>query len=113
MRVYSDLAEGISAVSFGWYGLTCFFSKAMVAEFERWRLPTLRILTGTLQIAAGVGLILGHFFSRPVLLVSAGGLAAMMFCALLARLRVRDHPYAALPAFSLMVLNLFIVFSAF
>jgi hypothetical protein len=35
-----------------------------------------------------------------------------MFCALLARLRIRDHPYAALPAFSLMVLNLFIAFSA-
>lgn len=112
MRVYVDFAEAISAVSFGWYGLTCFFSKGMVAEFERWRLPALRILTGTLQLAASVGLILGHFFSRPVLFVSAGGLALMMFCALLARLRIRDHAYAALPAFALMVLNLFIVFSA-
>ena len=112
MRVYVDFAEAISAVSFGWYGLTCFFSKAMVAEFDRWRLPALRILTGTLQIAASVGLILGHFLSRPLLLFSAGGLAIMMFCALLARLRIRDHPYAAIPAFSLMVLNLFIIFAA-
>lgn len=108
-----DLAEGVSAAAFGWYGLTCFFSKAMVAEFERWRLPALRVLTGTLQIAASAGLILGHFFSKPAVVVSAGGLAVMMFCALLARVRIRDDPYAALPAFSLMVLNLFIVVSVF
>ena len=85
----------------------------MVAEFDRWRLPTIRILTGTLQIAASVGLIFGHFFSQPILLLSAAGLAVMMFCALLARLRIRDRPYAALPAFSLMVINLFIAISVY
>jgi hypothetical protein len=102
-------SEVISAVCFGWYGLACFFSKNMVEEFDRWRVPTLRILTGGLQVAAALGILLGHFFYRPILILSAGGLAAMMFCALLARIRIRDKVTNAIPAFSLMLLNLFIV----
>ena len=81
----------------------------MVEEFARWRVPTLRILTGALQVAAGLGILLGHFFFRPILLLSAGGLAAMMFCALLARIRIRDRVMNAIPAFLLMLLNIFIV----
>lgn len=102
-------SEIISAICFGWYGLACFFSKNMVEEFDRWRVPTLRIVTGGLQVAAAAGILLGHFFSRPILIFSAGGLALMMFCALLARLRIRDRVVNAIPAFLLMLLNVFIV----
>ena len=111
MRIFLDLAECVSAAAFGWYGLTCFFSQTMIAEFDRWRLPALRILTGVLQLAGSVGLIVGHFFSRPLLLFSSAGLALMMLLALFARLRIRDHLAAALPAFSLMLLNVFIAVS--
>lgn len=109
MLIY--ISEAISAICFGWYGLACFFSTSMVEEFARWRVPTLRILTGGLQVSAAVGILLGHFFSRPILILSAAGLAAMMFCALLARIRIKDRVTNAIPAFLLMLLNLFIVVS--
>jgi hypothetical protein len=111
MQILIYASEAISAICFGWYGLACFFSTSMVAEFDRWRVPTLRILTGGLQVAAALGILLGHFFYRPILILSAGGLAAMMFCALLARVRIKDKVTNAIPAFSLMLLNIFIVVS--
>ena len=111
MRIWMYASEGFSALCFGWYGLACFFSKNMVEEFDRWRVPTLRIVTGTLQVAGALGILLGHFFYRPIVILAAGGLAAMMFFALLARLRIRDRILNAVPAFSLMLLNVFIVVS--
>lgn len=111
MHLFMYVSEAISAICFGWYGLACFFSASMVAEFDRWRVPTLRILTGGLQVAAALGILLGHVFYRPILLFSAGGLAAMMFFALLARIRIRDKVMNAIPAFLLMLLNIFIVVS--
>ncbi len=79
----------------------------MVAEFRRYQLPHLRMLTGTLQLAGSLGIIVGHF-RRPVLVFSAAGLAAMMFIALITRFRLRDPFYLAIPALCLYVLNLFI-----
>jgi len=111
MQIWIYASEAISAICFGWYGLACFFSTSMIEEFDRWRVPTLRILTGGLQVAAALGILLGHFFYRPILLLSAGGLAVMMFCALLARVRIRDKVVNAIPAFTLMLLNIFIVVS--
>ena len=84
----------------------------MVEEFSRWRVPSLRILTGGLQVSAAFGILLGHFFSRPILLLSSGGLAAMMFFALVARIRIRDSIVNSIPAFLLMLLNIFIVVSS-
>jgi len=46
------------------------------------------------------------------LLLSAGGLAAMMLLGVLVRLRIRDPLFAAIPAFAFLVLNLFIVAAA-
>jgi len=54
---------------------------------------------------------LGHWF-RPILLLSAGGLTVMMFLAVVTRFKIRDPLYAAIPAFVLFLLNLFIVTSA-
>ncbi len=111
MKFIQGIAQGISFVLFAWYGTSCLFSKRMISEFERYQLPRLRQFTGILQVAASLGLLVGHFY-RPVLLLSAGGLAAMMFLALVTRIRIRDPLYLAIPAFSLLALNLFIVFSA-
>lgn len=112
MYIFYLVAQGISAVVFLWYGTTCFVSKTMIAEFERYRLPQLRILTGTLQIAGGLGIFAGHFY-RPVLLLSAGGLALMMLVAFVTRLRIRDSFFLAVPSLSLLVLNCFIFAAAF
>jgi hypothetical protein len=111
MQVIAEIAQVISIACFGWYGISCFLSRRMIAEFERYRLPQIRFLTGTLQVCASLGLTAGHFY-RPLLLASAGGLAAMMLVGLLVRWKIRDPLYASIPAFSLIVLNGFIVAAA-
>ena len=111
MHLLPEIAQGISAALFAGYGISCFISERMVAEFARYRLARQRILTGVLQVAGSLGLVAGHF-SRPLLLISAGGLATMMFLAVVTRFRIRDPLYAAIPAFSLFALNLYIVLVA-
>lgn len=111
MPLIQMFAQGISALLFLWYGMGCFLSKQMMREFDRYGLPQLRVLTGILQIAGGLGIIVGHFY-HPLLLMAAGGLAMMMLVALITRFKIRDPLYAALPSFSLFVLNLYIVAAA-
>jgi len=111
MHLLPAIAQAASAFLFAWYGVSCFFSKKMIAEFDRYRLPHQRILTGIFQIAGSLGLIAGYF-NRPLLVLSSGGLALMMLLAVVTRFKIRDPLYAALPAFSLFVLNLSILFIA-
>ena len=112
VRLIPEIAQGISALLFIGYGLSCFLSREMIAEFDRYLLTKLRVLTGVLQIAGGLGLIVGYF-NRPILLFSAAGLAVMMFLALVTRYRIRDSIVASLPAFSLFALNAYLVFAWF
>ena len=105
---------GISSASFSWYGMSCLLSRAMAVEFERYRLASYRVLTGVLQIAASAGLLIGllvGFPARSLVLASAGGLATMMFLAVIVRVRIRDPLYAAIPALVFFCLNAFIVVS--
>jgi len=105
------IAQTISAILFAWYGLNALLSESMVAEFKRYRLARLRVLTGMLQVAASLGIIIGHFY-RPILLISTGGLAMMMFLGVITRVRIKDPLSAAIPALALCVLNLFIFAAA-
>jgi hypothetical protein len=111
VKVYTEVAQAVSIAAFTWYGLGCFFSRKMVAEFERYQVPSLRMLTGTLQICGSLGMLLGYFY-LPLLRLSAAGFALMMFFAVLTRFRIRDPLYAALPAFSLLALNTFILIAS-
>ena len=112
VRLAPEIAQGISALLFIAYGLSCFLSKEMIVEFDRYLLTNLRVLTGVLQITGGFGLIVGYF-NRPILLFSATGLTVMMFLALVTRYRIRDSIVASLPAFSLFALNAYLVFAWF
>lgn len=109
--IISAIAQIISAISFAWFGIYALLSESMVAEFNRYRLARFRVLTGVLQVAGSLGIIAGHFH-RPILLISAGGLTAMMFLGVITRVRIKDPLSAALPAFALGVLNLFIFVAA-
>lgn len=111
MQFAALLAIGISSASFAVYGIGCFVAAAMVPEFERYQLGHLRRLIGALQVAASLGLIAGYFY-RPLLVLSAGGLAAMMLVAMLVRMRIRDPLPAMIPAFAFFSLNLYILVSA-
>lgn len=111
MPIFSKVAQVLSIACFAWYGLYSLVSKNARAEFEHYRLPHLRVLTGTLQLAGALGLIVGRFF-RPLLLASAAGLALMMALAVLTRIRIRDPWYKALPSLTLCLVNAFIVVAA-
>ncbi len=108
---FTGIAEVLSIAVFGWYGMTCLLSDRMVGEFERFRLAPFRVLTGTLQVAASVGMIAGQFY-RPLLLLCAGGLATMMLLAVITRIVIKDPLYAAIPALALFGINLFIFAAA-
>jgi DoxX-like family len=108
MQSSVTIAAVLSSVCFLLYGASLFGSRAMVAEFERYHLAPYRTLTGALEMAAGAGLLAGLRF-RPLLLLSAGGLAGMMIGAIVVRLRVGDPVASALPAVLLLIVNLFIL----
>lgn len=101
-----DLPSALRALSAGaflFYGVLCLFSPAMAAEFERYRLPRLRVLTALLEIAGALGLLLAP---TPLWEAAAAvGLCALMLAALLVRLRIRDPWYAMLPAGLLLLAN--------
>lgn len=112
LDIANVIAQTISAILFAWYGLNALLSERMVAEFKRYHLAHFRVLIGMLQVAASLGIIIGHFY-RLILLISSGGLAAMMFIGVITRVRIKDPIPAALPAFALCVLNLFVFAAAF
>ena len=94
-----------TAVAFLVYGIACFFSRALTAEFERWGLRSIQRLTGSLEILGGLGLLVG-FFSPTIRCMSSSGLALMMVCALLVRAKVRDRAVLWAPAALLLVVTL-------
>ena len=107
MHRAAQAAQIFSLVSFGAYGAGCLLSKRMVGEFERYRMPSYRVLTGWLQMAASGGLALG-FYIRPLALAASAGLAMMMFVAVAVRFKIRDSWVATLPALGFCLLNLYI-----
>ena len=111
MQLSIRIVTALSSVSFLLYGASLFGARAMVAEFERYRLARYRTLIGALEMAAGAGLLAGLRF-RPLLFLSAGGLAGMMLGAVVVRLRMRDPLVSAIPAVLLLCLNLFILLAA-
>jgi hypothetical protein len=91
------------SVSFFGYGLSCLFSRHMVAEFERYGLARFRTLTGALQVLAATGLLVG--LQIPVIGgIAAAGLALQMACGLGVRVRIGDPWFRCLPAAGYMIL---------
>ncbi len=102
----------VSAVSFFGYGGACFFSTYMKQEFDRYRLGSLRMLIGGLQLGAVIGLLAG--LSQPWMgRAAAGGLALMMLVAVGVRIRIKDSLLRTIPAMFYLVLNVYLSFAAF
>lgn len=97
----------LSSVSFLWYGIASLTKEGMVDDFERFGLSQYRRLTGGLEVLGGVGLLAGLLWT-PLLVVSAVGLSVLMLLGVLVRVRVRDPWVQILPAFLLLLLNLFL-----
>ncbi len=101
-----------SALSFLAYGTGCFTSRHLQREFVRFGLSSLRNFIGLLQIGGALGLLAG--FWVPLLgQAAAGGLALMMFLAILVRIKIRDGIIRTLPAILYFLLNGYLLLFAY
>lgn len=105
------IAAALSGLAFFGFGAGLLVSPDMITDFTRYGLARYRVPIAALQLAGSLGLLIGLWF-RPLLLLSATGLAAMMVIALLVRRRIGDPVSAAIPAFVLLCLNVYVVVGA-
>ena len=99
----------ISSLSFLGYGSAYFLSTKIKKEFKRFGLEKVGTLTAVLELLGAVGLLVGLKF-QLILLISAGGLAVLMFLGVVVRIKVRDDLWITLPALFFMLLNAYIFY---
>jgi len=100
-----------SSLSFLYYTVAYFTSPHMKSEFERFELKELGIFIIILELLGALGLLAGLFY-QPLLLLSSGGLALLMFLGLMTRLKYRDSFRVSAPAIFYMLLNGFVFYIA-
>lgn len=98
----------LSALAFLYYGISCLISPFMRHEFERFGLTDHRVLTGVLEIAGALGLLLGLLYPIFGIMASAG-LTILMLLGFLVRIKIKDGFIRAFPALFFMLLNLWIL----
>lgn len=103
-----EASRALSIAVFLVYGWLCLASDRMSAEFERYGLAKLRRLTGVLEMAGGLGLLVGYIF-RPIVAIAAGCLCLLMLLAVGARIRIRDTFPQTFPALLLCVVNAYVL----
>ncbi len=103
MNAVTVLAAG-SGLAFVVYGVLCLTSPSMQAEFVRFGLERFRVLTGLLEVLAGVGLLVGLRWS-PAMWLSSGVVALLMLGVVTIRVVMGDRPGAIAPALILFVVN--------
>lgn len=82
----------------------------MKNEFKRFGLEKLGTFIAILELLGAMGLLVGLKFV-PILLISAGGLAVLMFFGIIVRIKVKDSLWVSLPAIFFMLINAYIFFS--
>ena len=100
-----------SAISFIFYGISSFFSKRMLSEYERWGYKNQRILLGCLQLLGGIGLFVG-ILNATLLTVASFLLTFMMITAIVVRIKIRDSIIQMFPAILYTVLNFIILYNS-
>ena len=65
------------------------------------------VIIDTLELMGSIGLLVGMLYN-PILIISSGGLALLMFIAILFRLKSKDTLWVSLPAIFYMLLNFYI-----
>lgn len=111
MLKFNYIIQFFLIFSFLFYGLSCFLSQRIFKEFERYGMSPWRKLTGALQIASCLGLILG-FYVPIFTSFAALLLTVMMFVAVLVRLRLRDSVLLTTPAVLYFLMSLFLFVSS-
>ncbi|MEC5158215.1 DoxX family protein [Chryseobacterium sp. MP_3.2] len=101
----------ISSLSFAGYAISYFVSPNMKKEFNRFGLKGFGIYVIVLEILGAAGLLIG-LFNKPLLLISAAGLALLMLFGVLTRIKTKDSLLISTPAIFFMILNAFIFYLA-
>lgn len=84
----------------------------MQREYVRYGVSQFRPLVGGLQIAGGLGLVVG--FAVPLVgQLAAAGLALLMFLGVLLRIRIKDSIAQTLPAIFYFALNAYLAVAGF
>ena len=96
-----------SGVSFLIYGSLLLLSPKMQNEFKRFGLEKFTILTGILELLAGIGMLLGLKYNF-ILLISSGGLTLLMLLGFGTRLKVKDGFWPSFPSLFFMILNFYV-----
>jgi uncharacterized membrane protein len=107
MNLPFELMRALSVVGFLFFGMVCLFTDQMVAEFERYRLPQLRAITGVLEVLGALGLVLGQW-SQGLFIAAASGLSLLMLAGILVRTRIHDPFLMMAPALILLVMNAYL-----
>lgn len=94
-----------SSISFFIFGTGCLVSKRMRAEFVRYGLGKLRVMTGVLELAGALGLLVGILFP-PIALLASFGLFLLMTLGFLVRMKIGDTLLQSLPAIAYALINL-------
>ncbi|WP_296317418.1 DoxX family protein [Winogradskyella sp. UBA3174] len=103
----------ISGVSFIYYGLSCFKSRRVRLEFERYGLPHRRVLTGVLQLLGGIGLLTGLYLATELAFSASLGLTILMFLGFSVRLKIKDGFFESAPSLIFALLNLYLCYRFF
>ena len=86
-------------LSFIIYGTSCFCSHHMKDEFDRFKIPKLRLITGVSQIILASVLAIGFYVQSPWLIIfPLLGFLVMMFVAILVRIKIKDGLVKMFPA---------------
>lgn len=102
-----------SSLAFIFFGMNCFYSKFIISEFIRYKLPRYRKLTGFLQLIGATGLLIGLYFSPVLLLIASSGLFILMLAGFVVRIRIKDNFVQSSPSLTFAILNLFIALKTF
>lgn len=97
----------ISSFSFYAYVVSYFISPNMKNQFKRFNLEKIGLLTIILESLGATGLLIGLKYNL-ILKLSSFGLALLMLCGLIVRIKSKDSIWISLPAVFYMILNFYI-----
>ena len=100
-----------SSLSFFFYSYYYFISPRMKQELDRMGVSKLGLFITTSQFLGACGLLIGLEYNLILILASLG-LATLMFCGFLVRMKSKDGLWLSLPALFYLILNSYIFIKA-
>jgi len=107
-----DAIVVFNCVTLLFYGASCLVSARMQSEFRRYGIPQYRIMTGLLEIAGSIGVLVGLYI-HVIGLLAASGLSILLLCGFGLRIKIRDDIIQSGPALGYCLLNAYIAATFF